>query len=69
MNDKRLTLLVFSGTFFALYILDFLMNTDILSFVTFHKHGSTISFVGALLCLIISTTIIYAIQSYKKKKR
>lgn len=69
MNDKRLTILVFMGTLLVLYFLDYLMNTDILSIVTFHKNGSTFSFIGALLWVIISSTIIYAIQFYKKKKR
>ena len=69
MNDKRLTILVFMGTLLVLYFSGYLMNTDILSIVTFHKNGSTFSFIGALLWVIISFTIIYAIQFYKKKKR
>lgn len=68
MNDKRLTLLVFLGTLLVLYFLGYLMNTDILSIVTFHKNGSTFSFIGALLWFIISFTILYIIQVYKKKK-
>lgn len=68
MNDKKLTLLIFVATLLVLYILGYLMNTEILSIVTFHKNGSTFSFIGVLLWLIISFTILYAIQVYKKKK-
>jgi hypothetical protein len=68
MNDKRLTLLVFLGTLLVLYFLGYLMNTDILSIVTFHTNGSTFSFIGALLWFIISSIILYVIQVYKNKK-
>lgn len=68
MNDKRLTLLVFLGTLLVLYFLGYLMNTEVLSIVTFHKNGSTFSFIGAILWIIISSTILYFIQVYKKKR-
>jgi hypothetical protein len=68
MNDKKLSLLVSLGTLLVLYFLDYLMNTDLLSVVTFHKHGTTFSFIGALLWLIISSIIYYVIQVFKKKK-
>jgi hypothetical protein len=66
MNDKRLKLLVCLGTLLVLYFLGH--YSDILSVVTFHKNGSTISFIGIILWLIISSIIYYVIQDYKKKK-
>jgi hypothetical protein len=68
MNDKKLTLLVFLGTLLVLYFLGYLMNTDILSIVTFHKNGSTFSFIGVFLLFIISSIILYVIQVYKNKR-
>ncbi len=65
MNDKRLKFLVCLGTLLVLYFLGH--YTDILSVVTFHRNGSTISFIGIILWLIISTIFIMSSRIIRKK--
>ncbi|RNB89516.1 hypothetical protein EDM56_09990 [Brevibacillus fluminis] len=69
MKDKTLTLFVCLATLGTLYFLGFLMKTDILTIITFHRDGSTFSFVGAFIWVLFSVFVFYFIELYKKRRK
>lgn len=72
-KDKKIAFIITIGTFCFYYVMDYLFKTDVLSAVTFHKHGITISFIGIFLLFTTSLLIGYVTntirKSVKKKKK
>ncbi|TGY41511.1 hypothetical protein E5347_12335 [Clostridium sartagoforme] len=66
-KDKRVVYIIIFSTVFGYYILSYLLDLDILNFITFRENGITFSFVG--LILLVSTSLIIGLIYEKLKNK
>lgn len=66
-KDKRVVYIIIFSTVVGYYILSYLLDLDILNFITFRENGITFSFVG--LILLVGTSLIIGLIYEKLKNK
>ncbi|VYU32817.1 hypothetical protein [Clostridium tertium] len=66
-KDKRSAYIIILSTIIGYYILSYLLDLDILNFITFRKNGSTFSFIGLILLIVTSLIISFIYENIKRK--
>lgn len=66
-KEKRVVYIIIFSTVVGYYILSYLLDLDILNFITFRENGITFSFVG--LILLVGTSLIIGLIYEKLKSK
>ena len=69
-NNTKFTIIIMVCINFVCHVIDYLLNTDMISAVTYHKNGGmTISFVGIFILIVASILVSGVTIKYLEKKK